>query len=102
MDASPLASSLTAAPPTTSPADAAKRAQIHKTAQAFEASFISGMLGQMFVGVEPQAPFSGGAGEAAFRSFLNDAIAKAVVRRGGVGLSKSISAEMLKLKGLSG
>jgi Rod binding domain-containing protein len=78
-----------------------KRAQIEKTAKAFEASFISTMLGEMSTDTDPQAPFSGGEGEKAFKSFFNDAVAKAIVARGGVGLSKSIASEMLKMQGLS-
>jgi Rod binding domain-containing protein len=78
-----------------------KRAQIEKTAKAFEASFISSMLGEMSTDTEAQAPFSGGEGEKAFKSFFNDAVAKSIVARGGIGLSKSIASEMLKMQGLS-
>lgn len=78
----------------------AKRAQIAKTASSYEASFISIMLGQMFEGVE-NTTFGGGAGEAAFKSFLTDAMAKSMTRHGGLGLSKSLANEMLKIQGLS-
>lgn len=90
------------APPATLPsASPEKRAQIDKTAKAFETSFLSTMLGEMSVGVDAEAPFSGGEGEKAFKSFLNDAMAKSVVAHGGIGLSKSIASEMLKMQGLS-
>jgi Rod binding domain-containing protein len=96
------AASATYSPPATLPtASPEKRAQIEKTAKAFEASFISTMLGEMSVGTDAEAPFSGGEGEKAFKSFLNDAMAKSVVAHGGVGLSKSIASEMLKMQGLS-
>ena len=79
----------------------AKRGQIEKTARDFEASFLSVMLGQMFKDVGAEAPFSGGHGEAAFKSFLGDAMAKQMVQHGGVGLADRVAQEMLKLQGLS-
>ncbi|ODT62330.1 MAG: hypothetical protein ABS77_07145 [Phenylobacterium sp. SCN 69-14] len=79
----------------------AKRGQIEKTARDFEASFLSVMLGQMFKDVGAQAPFNGGHGEAAFKSFLGDAMAKQMVQHGGVGLADRVTQEMLKLQGLS-
>ena len=93
--------------PPTAPVEAqsaeqlAKRGQIEKTARDFEASFLSVMLGQMFKDVGAQAPFSGGHGEAAFKSFLGDAMAKQMVQHGGVGLADRVTQEMLKLQGLS-
>ena len=81
--------------------EAVKRAAIDKTSHAFEASFLSAMFGQMFEGVKTAPPFGGGEGETAFRSFLTDAMGKAVTQRGGIGLSKAISREMLKMQGLS-
>ena len=79
----------------------AKRGQIEKTAKDFEASFLSVMLGQMFKDVGAEAPFSGGHGEAAFKSFLGEAMAKQMVQHGGVGLADRVTQEMLKLQGLS-
>ncbi len=66
-----------------------------------EASFLSSMLGHMFTGVDAEKPFSGGAGEQAFRSFMTDAIATSMSKAGGVGLAKSVTAEMLKMQGLT-
>jgi Rod binding domain-containing protein len=82
--------------------EAAKRAGIAKASKDFESSFLSVMLGQMFEGVNStETPFSGGAGEKAFQSFMSDAMAKQMVRRGGVGLAPVVQKEMLKLQGLS-
>jgi Rod binding domain-containing protein len=78
-----------------------QRAKIAKTAQAFEASFLSAMLGHMFTGVDAEAPFGGGAGEQAFRSFMTESIATSMSKAGGVGLAKSVTAEMLKMQGLT-
>ena len=83
------------------PLNAAKRAKIAKTAQKFEASFTSVMLGQMFEGVETSAPFGGGEGEKTFRSFLTDAMAKSMTRHGGIGVAAVIEKELLKMQGLA-
>jgi Rod binding domain-containing protein len=79
----------------------AKRAAIHKTAQAFETQFLSQMLGSMFEGVDVSPPFGGGQGEQAFRSFLMDAFAKQMTKAGGIGLTNVVQREMLKMQGLS-
>jgi Rod binding domain-containing protein len=88
------------APSTLPLADPATRAKIHKTATEFEASFLQVMLGQMFDGVDAGA-FGGGEGEDAFKSFMTDAFAKSMANAGGVGLSKDLTREMLKMQGLS-
>ncbi len=79
----------------------AQRARVEKTAQSFEASFLSSMFGQMFEGTDVSEPFGGGAGESAFRSFMTDAMSKSMAGHGGIGLAKSVTAEMLKMQGLS-
>ena len=84
----------------TSAAELAKRGEIKKTAQDFEASFLSVMLGEMFQGVD-EGEFSGGQGAQMFRSFLTDAMSKSMVKSGGVGLASSVQAQMLKMQGLS-
>lgn len=81
-------------------ASAATRAQIAETAQEFEATFLAQMLGAMFQGLETSAPFGGGHGEQAFRSFMTDAMAQGMTRAGGVGLSASVQREMLRMQGL--
>jgi flagellar protein FlgJ len=86
---------------TPSPAETAKRAAIAKSSKDFEASFLSVMLGQMFKDVNTAAPFGGGPGEDAFKSFMTDAMAKQVVKSGGIGLASTVQKEMLKLQGLN-
>jgi Rod binding domain-containing protein len=80
--------------------EAAKRAAIAKTAQQFEATFLSSMMSYMFEGVDTPAPFGGGQGEQAFKSFLTDAYAKQMASRGGIGVAAAVQREMLKLQGL--
>ena len=87
--------------PTLPVASAATRAKIDASAKQFESQFLSVMMGQMFEGTEVSAPFGGGEGEAAFKSSLTDAMAKSIVKQGGVGLAKDVSKEMLKMQGLS-
>lgn len=89
------------APAPMSAAELAKRGQIKQTAQKFEASFLSSMLQEMFEGVDTSAPFGGGAGETMFRSFMTEAMAKQVVKAGGIGVAAQVQREMLKMQGLS-
>lgn len=82
------------------PAGYGALAKIHQSAQAFEQSFLSVMLGSMFEGVGSKDPaFGGGEGEQAFRSFFNDALAKGVVKHGGVGVSQAVERQLLKMQG---
>jgi Rod binding domain-containing protein len=83
------------------PSEAARRAQIHETAQKYETSFLSIMLQQMFEGVESGGTFGGGHGESMFKSFLTEAMAKQTARAGGVGIAAQVEREMLKMQGLS-
>lgn len=99
MIAAPQAPPLQAATPA-APGQLAKRAEVAKTAEAFEAAFLSVMLKTMFEQVSTSAPFGGGPGEDAFKSFLTDAFAKQMAKGGGVGLADPVAREMLKLQGL--
>ena len=76
------------------------RAEIARTAKQFEATFISQMLGTMFQDMETAAPFGGGPGEQAFRSFLMEAIGKQMAQAGGLGLADEVTREMLRMQGL--
>jgi Rod binding domain-containing protein len=84
-----------------SAAELAKRGQIKDTAQKFESSFLAIMVQQMFDGTETAAPFGGGPGEAMFKSFLTEAMAKKMAANGGIGLAASVQREMLKMQGLN-
>ncbi|MBV9995020.1 MAG: rod-binding protein [Caulobacteraceae bacterium] len=87
-------------PSEASAAELARRGNIQKTAQDFEASFLSSMLQSMFKGVSTSPPFGGGAGEEMWKSFMTQAMAKQMVKAGGVGISKQVAGEMLRLQGL--
>ncbi len=73
-------------------------AKMRETAEAFEASFLSQMLKPMFEGLDTEGMFGGGEGEATWRSFLIDAMAKQTVKAGGIGLADDVMAEMMKLQ----
>jgi flagellar protein FlgJ len=75
--------------------------KIAKTAHDFEASFIAAMLQPMFDTLSTAPPFGGGQGEAAFKSFMVNAVSQQVAKKGGIGLSASIQREMLKMQGAS-
>ena len=94
------APSLLVPPKTPSLTAHASRAKIAETAKAFEATFLSSMFATMFEGLSTAPPFGGGESEEAVRSFYTEAMAKDVVKHGGIGLAKHIQAEMLKLQGL--
>jgi peptidoglycan hydrolase FlgJ len=61
-----------------------------KSAQQFEAVFLSQMFGQMFQGVGTDSLFGGGHGEEMFRSMLIDEYGKQVAKRGGVGIADAV------------
>jgi flagellar protein FlgJ len=77
-----------------------QRRKINEAAQAFEGQLVSQMMQPMFEGLSSTPPFGGGAGESTFRSFLVEAIGKQTAKAGGIGLSKTVAAEMLKMQGL--
>jgi peptidoglycan hydrolase FlgJ len=54
-----------------------------------EAAFLSEMLGHAGMGAA-SSPFSGGTGEDQFASFLRAEQAKAIARKGGVGLAEHL------------
>ncbi|PZO04792.1 MAG: rod-binding protein [Alphaproteobacteria bacterium] len=72
--------------------------RLRETAEAFEASFLSQMMKPMFEGLSTEAPFGGGEAEATWRTFLLDAMAKQTVQAGGIGLTDTVMAEMLKMQ----
>jgi Rod binding domain-containing protein len=85
----------------TSAAELAKRGQVHKTAQNFEASFLTTMFETMFSAVPTDSAFGGGPGEDMWKGFLAEAMAKQTAQHGGIGVARSVEKEMLKLQGLT-
>ncbi|WP_409020745.1 rod-binding protein [Brevundimonas vesicularis] len=80
------------------PSSRLDEAQLRRTAEDFEATFLSQMLKPMFEGLQTDGPFGGGSAEETWRSFLIDAMARQTVRSGGVGLADRVMSEMLKMQ----
>lgn len=73
-------------------------AAIEKTAEEFEAMFLSQMLSPMWAGVETEGPFGGGSAEETFRSMLITEYGKLISKAGGLGLAANVKAELLRLQ----
>lgn len=72
----------------TSPVAPAER-RLHTAAQRMETAFLSEMFKAAGLG-KPRESMGGGAGEEQFASFLREAQAEAVTRRGGIGLAETL------------
>lgn len=73
-------------------------ASARRTAEDFEAFFLSQVFEEMFSGLEPDALFGGGSAEQTYRSLLFQEYGRAVARSGGIGLADSVQREILKLQ----
>jgi flagellar protein FlgJ len=78
--------------------DTSSRAKIEKTAQDFEAFFLSQMYQQMYKDVPTDGVMGGGHGEEAFRSFMLDEFAKLSAKTGRIGLGRQIADHMIRLQ----
>ena len=68
-------------------------AKIAGTAKDFEAQFVGSMMGSMF-------DLGGGQGSDAFKTIMMQAIGKKIASGRGIGLARTVQAEMLKMQGL--
>jgi len=90
--------------PPASPPDAAMLAQPQvakawRAAQDFEAMAVGEMLAPMLNTVDPaHGMFGGGAGEAAWRPMLTQAIAKQMETHGGIGLAVPVFQQILAMQ----
>lgn len=67
-----------------------------KSADEFEAIFLSQFLKQMTNGLKTDGPFGGGHSETIYRDLLNEQMANSISRNGGLGLSDAVYREILK------
>jgi peptidoglycan hydrolase FlgJ len=67
-----------------------------KSAQDFEALFLSQMMKHMFAGIDTKGMFGGGPGEEAFRDMLTQEYAKVMAKSGGIGVASTVMSEMLR------
>lgn len=70
------------------------------TAEEFEAVFLSQMVEQM-MGPSTESSFGGGPGESAFKSMLNEELAKVMAKSGGIGLTDALAREMMAMQEIS-
>ena len=84
-----ISPSLPVSPAASGVAPPGREARLRAAAEALEASFLSVMLQSAGLGAARES-FGGGVGEAQFASFLAEAHAAALARRGGIGLSESL------------
>ena len=69
-----------------------------KTAEEFEAVFINELLSHMDQGQSTEGAFTGGESEGIYRSLFDDAVAKQLAKRGGIGIADNIYREILKMQ----
>lgn len=70
--------------------------KMRKSAEDFEAFFISQMYQHMFSGIEPDTTFGGGNAEKVWQSMLVDEYGKMTVKTGGIGIADAVMKFMLK------
>jgi flagellar protein FlgJ len=70
-------------------------AAAHKTAQDFEAVFLSQVFENMFAGVSTDTTFGGGQSETVYRSLLLQEYSKVAAKNGGVGIADAVQRDIL-------
>lgn len=78
---------LPALPAATAPSGSKPQLAMHAAAEQLEATFLAEMLKSAGLGAQSHG-FSGGIGEDQFASFQREALAEAMVKRGGIGLAE--------------
>ena len=73
-------------------------AELHQTAQKFEAMFMTQMLNHMYEGVKTDGPFGGGNGEKVFRSMMLQEYGKIMATNDSTGLADHIYTQLLQLQ----
>ena len=73
--------------------------QIDKSAEEFEAVFLSQMLAPMFEGGEADEMFGGGKSEETYNDMLTNEYGKLIARVGGIGISDHVKREMISMQG---
>ena len=66
-----------------------------KASESFEAVFLFEVLQSMYADVKPGI-FGGGSAEKIYQSMMNEEVAKAVSKQGGIGLADAVYREIMK------
>lgn len=72
--------------------------KVRKTAQDFEAVFLSQMMKPMFEGIKADDTFGGGQAEDMYRSLMVEEYGKSIAKSGGIGIADSVMREMLRMQ----
>lgn len=75
-----------------------KEAAIAKSAEDFEAMFMTQMLQPMWQEVEVDPMFGGGAGEEVFRGFMTQEFGRLAARTGTLGITGAVRSELLRIQ----
>ena len=73
-------------------------AKIEKTAENFEAFFITKMMESMFEGISTDGMFGGGYAEKIYRSMLLDEYGKAMAKTGSIGVKDEVMRSILEMQ----
>ncbi len=74
------------------------RTAMRKTAEDFEAVFLSQMLRPMFETLPTDTMMGGGQAESVYRGLMVEEMGKSIAKSGGVGIADSVFRELLKLQ----
>lgn len=77
-------------------AKSADTKHIEKTAQEFEAVFLSQMFSHMFTGIGSSGLFGGGSSEETYRTMMYQELGTTLSKAGGIGIADSVMRHMLK------
>jgi len=86
------------ASPATPAAGATDAAGARKTAEDFEAFFLSQSMDSMFAGINGDSVTGGGQSETVYRSLLIQQYAKVAAKSGGIGIADAVQREILRIQ----
>jgi Rod binding domain-containing protein len=69
-----------------------------RTAEQFEAFFLSSIMENLFTGVGSDSLFGGGPSEGVYRSMLLQEYGKVAARGGGIGIADAVQREMVRMQ----
>jgi peptidoglycan hydrolase FlgJ len=88
----------TQAPSPSTAAGSADPTAARKTAEDFEAFFLSQSMDSMFAGINGDSVTGGGQSETVYRSLLIQQYAKVAAKSGGVGIADAVQREILRIQ----
>ena len=95
---STLAAQSFSARPVPQPKKGASAEQTRKTAEDFEAFFLTQMLQHMFKDVPTGGYFGGGYSEGVYRSLMLQQYGHILAKAGGIGIGNMVQSELMRLQ----